>query len=193
MKINRLGGPAKSIEWNVTVLVVLALFSIWNTGLAQITEDNIADGADTFFDVSFGDLQEEAAIAIEEGKKGVLIMFETKDCPWCMRMKQQVLNRVSVQDYFHENFRVISVDAEGDVPVVDFNGEEMTSKDFALKSLRVRATPVFAFFDASGSLITRYTGALKNAHDFLLLGRFVTEGHYHTERFNRYRRANQPG
>ena len=120
-------------------------------------------------------------------------MFETEDCPWCTRMKLQVLNRVKVQDYFRANFRVISVDAEGDVPVVDFTGEEMTSKEFALKSLRVRATPVFAFFDTSGSLITKYTGAVKNAHDFLLLGRYVVEGHYQTERFNRYRRANQPG
>ena len=41
--------------------------------------------------------------------------------------------------------------------------------------------------------MTRYTGALKNAHDFMLLGRYVAEGHYESERFSRFRRNNQPG
>ncbi|NKB78183.1 MAG: thioredoxin fold domain-containing protein [Gammaproteobacteria bacterium] len=182
-------GSKKPAKWCLALLFVFH----WGTAWAQGAEEEIADSADTFFDISFGDLQEEAMLVEEEGKKGVLVMFETKDCPWCTRMKQQVLNRVQVQDYFHANFRVISVDAEGDVPVIGFNGEEMTAKAFALKSLRVRATPVFAFFDKSGELMTRYTGAVKNAYDFLLLGRYVAEGHYKNERFSRYRRANQPG
>jgi len=154
--------------------------------------NDIADSAEGFFDVSFGDLQEELQLVAEEGKKGILVMFETEECPWCERMKNQVLNRVSVQDYYRENFRVLSINAEGDVPVVDFDGTELASKDFALKNLRVRATPVFAFFNADGELIMRYTGALKNAHDFLLLGRFVVEGHYENGKFNRFRRENQP-
>jgi thioredoxin-related protein len=120
-------------------------------------------------------------------------MFETEDCPWCLRMKLQVLNRVSVQDYYHEHFRILSLDVEGDVLITDFAGNEVTSKEFSLKALRVRATPVFAFFDQNGELITRYTGALKNAHDFLLLGRYVVDGHYRDTRFSRFRRDNQPG
>jgi thioredoxin-related protein len=56
-----------------------------------------------------------------------------------------VLNRVQVQDYYHQNFRIVSVDVEGDVPIIDFDGSEILSKDYALKVLRVRATPVFVF------------------------------------------------
>ena len=149
--------------------------------------------AEEFFDISFGDLQEELDLVNEEEKTGLLVMFETEDCPWCKRMKQQVLNRVAIQDYFHEHFRIISLDAEGDVEVVDFDGTPITSKDFALKTLRVRATPVFVFFDGQGEKITRYTGALKNAYDFMLLGRYVVEGHYQSGGFNKFKRANQPG
>jgi thioredoxin-related protein len=160
---------------------------------AEAVDSDLAESAEGFFDVSFGDLSEELELAREEGKTGVLIMFETEDCPWCHRMKLTVLNRVAVQDYFHDNFRVLSLDAEGDVLVTDFTGEEMTSKEFSLKAMRVRATPVFAFYNNEGELITRYTGALKNAHDFLLLGRYVVEGHYNSTRFNKFRRENQPG
>ena len=167
--------------------------SLANAAVASTDLNVIADSAESFFDISFGDLPEELAMVEEEEKKALLIMFETEDCPWCTRMKQQVLNRVAIQDYFHEHFRIISVDAEGDVPMVDFDGNEVTSKSFSLQALRVRATPVFAFFDSSGEMITKYTGAVKNAYDFLLLGQYVAQGHYENTRFNQYRRANQPG
>ena len=153
----------------------------------------LAESAEGFFDQTFGDLQEELEIVEEEGKAALLVMFETADCPWCLRMKQTVLNRQAVQDYFEEHFRVLSMDAEGDVVITDFDGNDITTKDFSLKVMRVRATPVFAFFDGQGNLIARHTGALKNAHDFLLLGRFVADGHYSDTRFSRFRRENQPG
>jgi len=152
----------------------------------------IAEDHEGFFNISFGDLREELELVKEEKKKGVLVMFETEDCPWCHRMKLQVLNRIAVQEYFQTHFRVISLDAEGDVEVVDFDGNTVTSREFSLKALRVRATPVFVFFDQEGEIITRYTGALKNAHDFMLLGRYVVEGHYDNTRFNQFRRDNQP-
>lgn len=152
----------------------------------------LAENAEDFFHVSFGDLQEELEIIQDEGKTALLVMFETKDCPWCMRMKRSVLNRQAVQDYYHENFRILSMDAEGDVLITGFDGNDITTREFSLKAMRVRATPVFAFFDDEGELIARYTGALKNAHDFLLLGRYVVDGHYKDTRFSKFRRENQP-
>ena len=177
----------------ISIVAFVISFTL-STGLHASTEfdGNSIGDAENFFDVSFGDLQEELELVKEESKSGLLLMFETKDCPWCTRMKQNVLNRIAIQDYYHAHFRIISIDAEGDVPVVNFEGEEMASKDFALSALRVRATPVFAFFDDQGEMITKYTGAVKNAYDFLLLGKYVVEGHYQQTRFNRYRRDNQP-
>ena len=173
----------------------LFVFTYFSLALAlhlPVSAEQLTGNAEDFFDISFGDLQEELVTVEDEDKTALLVMFETEDCPWCKRMKQQVLNRVAVQAYFRDHFRVISLDAEGDVPVVDFSGSEMTSKEFALKTLRVRATPVFVFFDKKGEVITRYTGALKNSHDFMLLGKFVAEGHYENTRFNKFKRANQP-
>ncbi len=152
-----------------------------------IAEDTLVD-PEKLFESTFGDLQEELEIVQDEEKTALLIMFETKDCPWCERMKKQVLNRASVQAFYQENFRVISMDAEGDLTVIDFDGNEIEESEFALKAMRVRATPVFAFFDPEGSLITRYTGALKSADDFILLGNYVIEEKYLDMKFSKYRR-----
>ena len=132
----------------ITALIVLFVLSFTVKPLyaEQWDFSELAENAEEFFDVSFGDLQEELELVTEENKKALLVMFETEECPWCLRMKNQVLNRVAIQDYFKDQFRILSLDAEGDVEVVDFDGNLISSKDFALKNLRVRATPVFVFF-----------------------------------------------
>ncbi len=179
--------------FSFSLAAVVAVFLVFTPlrGTAMDTS-MLAESPDGFFHVSFGDLQEELEIIQDEGKSALLVMFETKDCPWCVRMKHTVLNRQAVQDFYHENFRILSMDAEGDVLITDFDGNDITTREFSLKAMRVRATPVFAFFDDEGELIARYTGALKNAHDFLLLGRYVVDGHYRNTRFSKFRRENQP-
>ncbi|MES9832454.1 MAG: thioredoxin family protein [Candidatus Thiodiazotropha sp. L084R] len=147
------------------------------------------DPVNYFFDQSLGDFSEELDVAREEGKKGILIMFEMDECPFCHRMKSRVLNQVEVQDYFKSHFQVYTVDIEGDVEIADFKGQPMKEKDFAFKQFKVRATPVFGFFDLEGNLITRFTGATNTAEEFLWLGEFVVEEHYKSTNFTRYKRA----
>jgi thioredoxin-related protein len=59
----------------------------------------LRDPDTAFFNQSLGDLSEELEIAREEGKQGVLLFFEQDECPFCARMKRDVLNRSEVQDY----------------------------------------------------------------------------------------------
>jgi len=146
-----------------------------------------------FFDETFGDFSEELTNARDENKKGILIMFEIDGCPFCERMKRTTLNRVDVQDYFKQYFLIFSVDIEGKDNIVDFKGNEMTMKYFASRQHRVRATPTFQFFDLNGDPIkrTRFTGATRDAAEFMLLGQFVVEGEYKNTNFSRYKRAHK--
>ncbi|MES9992134.1 MAG: thioredoxin family protein [Candidatus Thiodiazotropha sp.] len=146
------------------------------------------DPGEHFFDQSLGDFSEELEVAREEGKKGVLIMFEMDECPFCHKMKTRVLNRVDVQDYFKQHFLIYTVDVEGDVEISDFQGNTMKEKDFAFRYNKVRATPVFGFFDLDGNRIFRFTGPTKDAQEFLWLGEFVVDDHYKTTKFSRYKR-----
>lgn len=141
-----------------------------------------------FFDDTFGDFQEELARAREEGKQGIFIFFELTECPFCHYMRQHVLSDPRVQAYYREHFLNFAVDIEGDVEITDFQGNPTTQKAFASAN-RVRATPVLAFFDLDGKRVARYTGRTSGVEEFLLLGRYVAEGHYRTTSFNRFKRA----
>jgi thioredoxin-related protein len=149
------------------------------------------DPAAYFFHETFGDFTEELEAVRDEGKRGILLMFEMDECPFCHRMKQTVLNQPEVQDYFREHFRIFPIDIEGDIEITDFAGRTTTMKDFAFEQFRVRATPVFAFFDADGNYIrpARFTGAARDKDEFLLLGQYVVEGAYREQSFTRYKRS----
>lgn len=139
-----------------------------------------------FFNQHLGDFKAELDVAKAEGKQGILLMFEMEDCPFCHRMKQTILNQSEVQDYYRQHFLIFSVDSEGANGLVDFSGKTTTEKQFALDH-RVRATPVFLFFDLSGKMLTRFTGAAKDSKEFMALGRYVVDGAYKTMPFARYK------
>ncbi|MDX1335145.1 MAG: thioredoxin family protein [Gammaproteobacteria bacterium] len=167
----------------ISKLLLLGAF-LAGTAVASQTRDP----QEHFFQETFGDFQEELEIAREEGKSGILLFFEMDECPFCHRMKTSVVNQVEVQDYFREHFRIFSVDIEGDVEVVDFDGTSMKAKDFSLKKHRVRATPVLAFFDLEGNKVFKYTGATANPEEFMWMGEFIVTKAYNETKFSRYKR-----
>jgi thioredoxin-related protein len=144
-----------------------------------------------FFQETFGNFQDELAQARQEGKKGVLIFFEQAGCPFCRRMKTTVLNQSGVQDFYRKYFRIFSVDINGDLEITDFQGHPTTQKDFAVGQFRVRATPVIVFFDLDGKPVARYTGATRDAREFLRLGEYVADGYYKSETFAQFERDRQ--
>ncbi len=156
-----------------------------------LANTQVRDPNQYFFNQMLGDLTEELELAREEEKKAILIMFEADDCPFCARMKKTILNQVDVQDFYRKNFHILAIDIEGDVEITDFNGNTVTMKDFSFKQHRVRATPVFAFFDLDGKAIKRgrYTGAMTGSDEFIQFGRFISEGIYKQMSFTRYKRS----
>lgn len=167
------------------LLMVLCLFS-----LLPVTAATAATGRDPltfFFNETFGNFAEELAQAGDQGKKGVLVFYEMDECPFCHFMKQNVLNQPAVQDYYREHFLNFMVDIGGDIEITDFAGKQTTQKDFA-KVARVRATPVIAFYDLSGKEVFRHTGRTSGVDEFLLMGKFIAEGMYKTQKFTVYKR-----
>lgn len=168
-------------------LIGLGLFAL---SLNAFAAEQGGDPNTYFFDTTFGDFSEELANAKAQGKKGVIIMFEMDECPFCHRMRTTVLNRPDVQAYFKKHFLLFHVDVEGDIEITDFQGNATTMKAFAAQN-RVRATPVFQYFDLEGNPLKRgrYTGATRDYEEFLLLGQYITEGAYNDVPFTRYKRA----
>lgn len=145
-----------------------------------------------FFQETFGDYTEELAQAKQENKKGILLFFEMDECPYCHYMKNKVLNQPEVQEYYRQNFRIFSVDIEGDIEITDFTGETMKMKDFAFKKNRVRATPVFAFYDLEGKQVHKHIGKTSSTEEFMLMGKYIAESIYKEKRFTVYKREQEP-
>jgi len=152
------------------------------------------DPYEFFFEQSLGDLTEELEIAREEGKQGLFVFFEMDECPFCHRMKQTVLNQPEVQEYFKKNFHSLTIDIEGDIDIVDFEGSDTTQKEFARKN-RVRATPMLAFYDLEGNRIFKYVGATSGMQEFMWMGEYIVNQVYLQKddsgrniRFARYKR-----
>ena len=140
-----------------------------------------------FFDMTMGDFPDELIAAKEQGKKGIMLFFESADCPFCIWMKNNVLNQPGVQKFYKKNFLNFQVDTEGDVEITDFNGKTMRQKDFT-RINRVRATPTIIFYDLKGRELTKYFGATSSAKEFLWLGEYVEKGIYKKMPFLKYKR-----
>jgi thioredoxin-related protein len=177
----------------ITSLNLRTAISLLMLCFSSLTAAEARDPMVYFFQDSFNDLSEEAMLSAEEGKVGVLVMFETNDCPWCERMKETVLNQSEVQDYFRRHFRVIALNTDGDALVTDFDGVEVSETEFALQHNRIRATPAFLFFNTEGRLLTRFTGTTRDPQEFLWLGEYVVEAHFQNERFSSYKRHRRKG
>jgi len=167
---------------SITFLLLLLVFS------ASVQAAAGRDPYTYFFNETLGDFSEELKKAKAEGKKGILLFFEMDECPFCHRMKTTVLNQPDVQKYFRQHFLNFSVDIEGDVEMTSFKGESMSQKDFSFKVNRVRATPVFAFYDLQGEQVVRYTGATSSIEEFMWLGEYMEKGLYKKMRFTKFKR-----
>jgi thioredoxin-related protein len=134
--------------------------------------------ADGFWDDSFFDMPNDVKQARAEHKSGVFLFFQMADCPFCHRMETTVFTDPTVMDYMKKHFVTASIDIEGDVMMTNFEGKQITQKDFAFKQFRVRATPVMAFIDTQGKVATLFTGPTRSPEEFLSLAEFVTSGAY---------------
>jgi len=149
-----------------------------------------AEGWERFFELSFGDLRAEAVEAGKEGRKGLVVMYHFDDCPYCARMKRDVLSRPDVQAYYRQHFRAIPVDTRGAQEVTGFSGKALPEKAFA-QSVGVRVSPTFQFYSPDGRLLATHAGAIYDPAEFMLLGEYVASGAYRRANFAAYKQSKQ--
>ena len=141
-----------------------------------------------FFALSLGDLQADLDEARRAGKRAAFVMYVRDDCPYCERMKKNILSRPDVQAWYRERFALLAVDIRGAVPITDFGGKATTEKDFALAQ-GVKFTPVIMFYGLDGKPLTRMDGEIRSTEEFMLLGEFVVSGAYTKMKFAEFKQA----
>ncbi|MCS6957493.1 MAG: thioredoxin family protein [Aquificaceae bacterium] len=144
--------------------------------------------ATPFLKPSFLNLREDLEEARRENKL-LFVMFHQEGCPFCDKMRKVTFQDRRVQEYFTKHFYMVEIDIRGSNEVVDIDGKKLTEKQFSLKH-GVRLTPVFLFFDAEGKPIVKVPGYIE-PQEFILLGRYVVEGHYKTKNLVQFLRENK--
>ncbi|MFZ1642308.1 MAG: thioredoxin family protein [Candidatus Contendobacter sp.] len=141
--------------------------------------------SDTFFSAVPDNLKSVLAQATRAGKQGVLVLFELQGCGECRKVKDTVLRDPAVQDFYRRHFLSVSLDLTGSTPLIDFKGNTVKHIEFALAN-RVQAAPTFIFYGADGEPVTRFAGLVRDAGEFLQLGRYVAEAAYENAPFRAY-------
>jgi len=166
-------------------LVLRLVFALLGLAACIPATAEYRDPMEYFIQPFLGDLKSEIADARANGRKGVVVMYHFEECPYCRRMRKEVLSRPDVQDWYHREFTVVAIDILGDQPITGLDGRTLPEKEYA-RSVRIRGTPTFDFYGTDGSRLYRYVGGIYVPEDFLLLGRFVVAGAFRNSTFEAY-------
>ncbi len=147
-----------------------------------------AEGWEKFFTLSLGDFPAELAEARAAGKKGVVFVYQQDPCPYCERMKANILARPDVQQWYRERFAAFSIDVRGSTEMTDFSGRRTTEGRYAREAL-VRGAPAIDFYDTRGRLLARVPGEVTDWRTFLALGDWIASGAHDKQSFEQFRAA----
>lgn len=146
-----------------------------------------AEAWEAFFDPFLGDLRAELQEAKRAGRKGAVVMYHFEECPYCQRMKREVLSRKDVQESFGRDFVRLAIDTRGAQPITGLDSRSLPENVFA-REQKVRGTPTFDFYAADGEHLYRHAGGVFDPAEFILLGRYVASGEHRALTFFEYKR-----
>ncbi|WP_456373766.1 thioredoxin family protein [Thiolapillus sp.] len=137
-----------------------------------------------WFKESFLDLQDDLQEALANGKRGIIVYFGQKRCPYCRQLMEVNFKQPDIVKYTRENFDVIAIDIWSPEEVTDPAGNTMSQRDYALK-MRTNFTPSLVFYDKDGNIALRLRGYYP-PYQFRAALEYVAGEHYKRERFNVY-------
>ena len=137
-----------------------------------------------WFKLSFLEIEQDIKEARDDGKKGLIIYFGQKFCPYCKAHMDNNWGRSDIVKYTQKNFDVIAIDVRGQKTVIDIGGKEYTEKQYsALK--KTNFTPSILFLNNKGQEVLKLRG-YRPPYQFKAALEFVADKHYQKENFKAY-------
>lgn len=137
-----------------------------------------------WFKLSFLDLQDDLDEAIADNKKGIIVYFGRKDCPYCKALLENSWGREHISYYTQKNFDVIAVNTKGVRNITDLDGFVYSEKDYSLK-MKTNFTPSLLFFSKEGKIVFKLSG-YQNPYRFMAALEYVADEHYKQKSFKSY-------
>ncbi len=138
----------------------------------------------SWFRLSFLNLREDLKDAVAHERRGLVVYFGQKFCPYCQALMEVNFGKPDIAKYTRRHFDVIAIDIFGDRQVTDMAGQVMSEKAFAEQE-DTRFTPSLLFYDADGKEALRLRGYYP-PYQFRAALEYVADGHYQRESFRSY-------
>ncbi len=143
-----------------------------------------------WFRLSFLHLGEDLDEAARFGKRGLVVYFGQKYCPYCKALMEKNFGRRDIALYTRRHFDVVAVDVHGDRTVTDLNGVELSERHFAERE-KASLTPTLLFYDTEGREALKLVG-YHPPYQFRAALEYVVGGHYRAESFRDYLERAEP-
>jgi thioredoxin-related protein len=137
-----------------------------------------------WFKESFLDQSHDLEEAVAAGKRGIVVYFGQRRCPYCKMLLQNGFGPPDIETYTRRHFDVVAIDIWGLQEVKDLDGRVLTERDYSLRE-GTNFTPSLLFYDAKGRLALRLRGYYP-AYTLRAALEFVADGHHEREAFNAY-------
>lgn len=137
-----------------------------------------------WFKQSFLDLPDDLAQAVAAGKRGIVVYFGQRRCPYCKMLLQHNFGQADIEAYTRRHFDVLPIDIWGLQEVTDLDGSVLTERDYALRE-GTNFTPSLIFYDARGKVALRLRGYYP-PYKFRAALEYVADGHHQREPFAAY-------
>lgn len=137
-------------------------------------------GSETAF---FDCLDDDLTIAtnklhVESALKGLMLFFETEDCPFCRRMRKGVLRDLDLIRHFRKDFLSFSLDLDNESPLIAPDGSKTTMMAYSREFHRVVRTPTMIFLGRDGEELHRHSGIIVDQRVLRALADYVAGAHY---------------
>lgn len=137
-----------------------------------------------WFQLSFLELHDDLQAAVRKGKRGLLLYFGQKDCPYCKALLEVNWGRPDIVTYTRRHFDVVAIDVKGDRLVTRLDGTVVPEGEYSVQ-VGAQFTPTLVFLDADGRVALKLVG-YHHPYQFRAALEYVADGHYKRESFREY-------
>ncbi|MFV2056577.1 MAG: thioredoxin family protein [Thiohalomonadales bacterium] len=138
-----------------------------------------------WFKLSFLELNNDIEEVKESGKRGLIVYFGQKFCPYCkVHLRKNWEDRGIVQ-YTQKNFEVVAIDVLGQRPVISPAGKAFKSEKYFSEVQKAQFTPSLIFYNTEGDEVVRLSG-YHPPYQFRAVLEFVADEHYKKESLGDY-------
>ena len=137
-----------------------------------------------WFKLSFLELNADINEAKEQNKKGLIVYFGQKFCPYCKAHLEKNWGANNISAYTQKHFDVIGINIHGQRTVIDVDGKSYSEKDFSILK-KTDFTPSVIFYNTQGDEALSLRG-YRPPYQFRAALEFVADAHYKKETFRQY-------